>query len=260
MKWVNWLFAVVMFAFFTTAFAQEPEAATTQDLPGRLQAELDTYKNQIETLRGQPLIDVADLITGSGLNDSTLYVAVETKLNSLIAEHRAKPKDKLVAEEVNAMMRTLGSMNLKSEAVINNLLQTSTSRGIRNRAVRLLPKLVWFHERNLLMQKPDFYEPGQDLMTHRYLNLIISDDPRNSRWAAEEIYRRGGAEPVVYRKMAEILAQQQLAIKDDVHLDSLAWFCKILATYDAANSAELLSSIRTNPRTDKKLKKYAKVK
>lgn len=259
MKQVNWLLLILLFAFFGVVYAQESQVSVGQDLSSRLQAEADGYIEQITTLRGQPLIDTADLITGSGLSNAELYSAVEAKINILSAQHSAEPRRQLVAEELSAVLRTLASINPKSERVINNLIATSTSRGVRNRGLRLLPKLYWFSERNNLMQKPDFYVPGQDLMTHRYLNLIESNDPRNSRWAAEEIDRRGSAEQVVYERMAEIVEQEYLNVKNDIHLDSLAWFCKLLAKYDTQNSATLLNTIRANPRSHKKLRKYAKI-
>ncbi len=236
--------------------------AATSDLPARLQAEIDNFKTEIESLRGQQLIGSADRLTGAGISDPSLYTVVETKTKSLINEHAEKPKDKLVAEELNAMIRALGSMSTKSRDLIIGLVEGSSSRGIRNRAHRLHPKLDWFASRNVIMQKPDFYQPGQDLMTHRYLNLLASDDASMGRWGLEELDRHGGAEPVVYEKMREILSQQKNTIKNDIHLDYLAWICKLLSKYDAANSAELLKSIQNDPTDDKnvrKLKKYAKV-
>lgn len=260
MKHFNKFLMGVIFVFSSLAFAQEQGA--TNDLAARLQAEIATFKNDIATQRGDRLIDTADLLTGAGLSDAQLYSVVEAKTKELIAEHEAKPRDKIVAEELNAMIRALGSMNPASKDIIVNLVESSSSRGIRNRAHRLHPKLSWFAHRNMIMQKTDFYLPGQDLMAHRYINLLVDADYNYGRWAMEELDRRGGAEPVVYRKMAEILEQQKENIKSPAHLDYLAWITKILARYDSANSAELLKSIKNDPRKDKffqKLKKYAKV-
>lgn len=260
MRLFNRFLISIVVAFSGVVFAQENSA--TNDLASRLQAEIDGYKQSIATLRGQALMGSADLLTGSGISDSQLYAVVEAKTKELIAEHEAKPKDKIVAEELNAVVRALGSMSPKSKDIIVGLVESSSSSGIRNRAHRLHPKLDWFAQRNAIMQKPDFYQPGQDLMTHRYLNLFTYGDYRFSRWGFEELDRRGGAEPVVYKKMAEILVQQKDNIKDAEHLDYLAWITKLLSRYDSTNSAELLKSIKNDPRKDKffqKLKKYAKV-
>jgi len=246
---------------FILSYGVQAQAATS-DLQSRLQLELDTYKQEIETLRGQSLIKSADLITGSGLSDPALYAVVEAKTKSLITEHEAKPKDDVVAEELNAMIRALGSMSKDSRDLIIGLVESSSSRGIRNRAHRLHPKLDWFAQRNAIMQKADTYQPGQDLMTHRYLNLLADSDYTFGRWALEELDRRGGAEPIVYKKMGEILARDKSAIKNAVHLDYLAWICKLLSRYDATNSAELLKSIQNDPSSDKnfkKLKKYVRI-
>ncbi|MDO8342178.1 MAG: hypothetical protein Q7T48_03170 [Cellvibrio sp.] len=258
MKRVNWFLCSVLFILSCVAQAQ----AATSDLSSRLQAELDTYKQEIATLRGEALIKSADLITGSGLSDPALYSVVEAKTKSLISEHEAKPKDNVVADELNSLIRALGSMSKNSRDLIIGLVESSSSRGIRNRAHRLHPKLDWFAQRNNIMQKADSYQPGQDLMTHRYLNLLADSDYTFGRWALEELDRRGGAEPIVYKKMGEILARDKFAIKNAVHLDYLAWICKLLSRYDATNSAELLKSIQNDPSKDKymkKLKKYVKI-
>jgi hypothetical protein len=258
LKRVNWFLCSMLFILSCGVQAQ----TATSDLQSRLQVELDTYKQEVETLRGEQLIKSADLITGSGLSDPALYAVVEAKTKLLISEHEAKPKDKVVAEELNSMIRALGSISKDSRDLIVGLVESSSSRGIRNRAHRLHPKLDWFAQRNAIMQKADTYQPGQDLMTHRYLNLLVDSDYTYGRWALEELDRRGGAEPIVYKKMGEILARDKSAIKNAVHLDYLAWICKLLSRYDATNSADLLKSIQNDPSSDKnfkKLKKYVRI-
>jgi hypothetical protein len=258
LKRINGFLCGVLFLLSCGSQAQ----VAKNDLQARLQEETAIFKQEIESFRGASLIKTADLLTGSGLSDSDLYAVVEAKTKLLISEHDAKPKDKVVAEELNALIRALGSMGTASRELIAGLVESSGSSGIRNRAHRLHPKLDWFAKRNAIMQKPDTYQSGQDLMTHRYLNLLMSDDNVFGRWAMEEMARRGGAEPIVYDKMREILAQEKTSIKSDIHLDYLAWICKLLSQYDAANSAELLNSIKNNPAKDKnakKLKKYVKI-
>lgn len=251
----------ILFSFFF-ALCCVSSAYAASDLSARLQAEIDGFKQEIESSRGPQLITVADRLTGTGLSDPALQTVVETKTKLLISEHEVNPKDKTIAEELNSMIRALGSMGTGSRDLIAGLVNSSKSRGVRERALRLPAQMDWYVKRNALMQKPDFYQPGQDLMTHRYLNLLASGDSAMGRWGLEELDRRRGAEPVVYAKMREILAQEKSAIKDAVHLDYLAWICKLLGRYDAANSKELLQSIQNDPREDKffkKLKKYAKV-
>lgn len=257
MKRVQHIFFSFFFAFCCVTYTQ-----AASDLPARLQIEIDSFKKEIETLRGPALIGSADRLTGTGLSDPALSAVVETKTKLLMSEHASNPKDKTIAEELSTLIRTLGSMNPNSRDVFAGLVETSKSRGVRERALRLPAQLDWYARRNSIMQKPDFYQPGQDLMSHRYLNLLASGDSTMARWGMEELDRRRGAEQVVYVKMREILTQEKESIKDAVHLDYLAWICKLLGRYDAANSAELLKSIQNDPRNDKffkKLKKYAKV-
>ncbi len=255
MKKLLGVFGVVLFALSIVVNAE----VESSDLAKRTEAETSGYLLKIESLRGQQLIDAADAISGSGLNDSKLYSVIEAKLNVLDAEHASDPKNKLVAEELNSVMRALGSMGAKASSTVDRILKTSSSRGVRERAVRLIPKLSWYEQRNAVMQKADYYAPDQDFMTHRFINLILSDDPSNGRWAAEEIVRHNGTQPIVYRKMAEVLEQQYLNIKSDVHLDELAWFCKLLSRYDGKDSAGVLTTIKQNPATNKKLVKYISI-
>jgi hypothetical protein len=252
-----------LLALFSMAFANFALAEIASDLPKRLQAEIDEFKKDLETLRGEALIGAADRLTGSGISNPALYKIVEAKTKTLITEHDTNPKNDVIANELNAVIRALGSMSPNAHDIIHGLVETAHSRGIRNRAVRLYPKLPWFEKRNKIMQNPDSYQPGQDLMTYRYLNLLSSDDYSIGRWGLEELDRRRGAEAPVYVKMREILARDKSNIKDETHLDYLAWICKLLGRYDAANSTELLKSIQDDPQDNKffkKLKKYAKVK
>jgi hypothetical protein len=249
----------VLLAFALVCYVPQTFA---NDMAERLQTEVDEFKKAIESSRGAPLISAADLLTGTGLSDLSLYAIVEEKTKSLIAMHKSHPKDNAIAEEVAAMIRAMASMNTQSHNLIVDLVQSSSSRGLRNRAHRLAPKLNWFEKRNKIMQIPDSYQPGQDLMTHRYLNLLASGDYTLGRWALEEIERRGGAEPTVYEKMREILNRDKSSIQNDIHLDYLAWICKLLSRYDAAGSRELLSSIENDPSKNKqirKLKKYINI-
>lgn len=220
MKIINCIFYAATICFSAATLAQtvgvsapSSQPAKTNDLAARLLNERNDLKKIIESERGTTLMQAADIITGSGLSDPELYAAVEQKAKILIAEHKADPENDVVANELNDVMRALGAMNLSSKDLIEPLIKGATSRGVRERALRLVPKLYWYQQRNLVMQKAEFYEPGQDLMTHRYINLLVSDDPTFGRWALEELTRRGGTrDSIVYKKMGEILQAQKANI------------------------------------------------
>lgn len=240
--------------FFFSLGAQSAIASVEE----RIKAEIATFKEDIQTESSVKLITTADLITGSGLSDEALYKVVEARTKQAYEAHMANPKDKQLARDLNALVRAYASFGKSdSRDFIVNLVSTSKSRGVRNRAHRLHPKLYWFKKRNELMQDTTYYKEDQDLMTHRFMGLVKSEDPTLRRWAAEEIVRRGGTEEMVYTAMDEILKAEAGDIKSDMHLDSLAWFCKILARYDLENHKETLLSIQNDPKSHKKLKKYA---
>ncbi len=245
------LFLTFLIVFFTkNVFA---------DLNSLVEAEIEMFKDGIQNKFGHELIDLADLLTGTGLTDEKLFRLVEERTKSEYSAHLFSPRDKYVARNLNALVRAYASFGREeSRDFIVDLVDTSNSRGVRNRAHRLHPKLDWFKQRNKLMQNRNYYKEGQDLMTHRYMSLVKSSDSRMRRWAAEEIKRRGGTEQIVYLAMGEILKEEGKNIRSNVHLDALAWFCRILAKYDTENHKELLLAIQKDSGYHKKLQKYAR--
>ena len=229
------------------------------DLDTLIEKETEMFKGGIGLKQDQELIALADLLTGSGLNDDGLYKAVEKRTKEEYAKHLDNPKEKQTANNLNALIRAYGSFGRgESQDFIVSLASSAKSRGVRNRAHRLNKKLDWFSKRNELMQDRSYYKPGQDLMTHRFMALVVDSDPRMRRWASEEINRRGGTGDIVYVAMANILKEEGKNFESGDHLDSLAWYCKMLAKYKPAENAELLSSIQSDKGYNKKLRKYAR--
>ncbi len=241
------------------SFVQAASSTMQSDLSERLRVEKEGFIKDISTQNAEGLINTADLISGSGLSDKDLYAAVENRINEKHQDFLSNPKNDTVAKEINALMRALASIDPKAGDFIQKM-DESTSRGIRERAVRLLPKLYWFGQRNALMQRTDFYEPGQNLMTYRLMNLIASDDPLMRRYGSEEINRRNGAEPIIYKKMAERLEKDRTVVNNSgaIAIDAYSWFCRILRDYDRQNSQPILSSIVNDPAINSKIKKYAR--
>ncbi len=242
--------AILCFFIALNAFA---------DLETLLSDEIKAFKNGLEVKQDIELIALADLLSGSGISDDELYSVVEERTRNEYAKHISNPRDKQVAKNFNALMRAYGSFGkLESSEFIISVVSSSKSRGVSNRAHRLHPKLGWFKRRNELMQNKAYYKEGQDLMTHRFMGLINDSDPSMRRWASEEIKRRGGTEGVVYSAMANTLKEEGKNIKSASHLDSLAWYCKILAKFSPQEHGDLLLEIQSGGGYHKKLKKYAR--
>ena len=240
--------------FFSACSSQ----AADSGLEERLTQEIARFEDGIENKQGPELIAEADLLTGRGFTDPNLYEVVEKRTKEEYARHLASPRDKQIARNLNSLVRAYGSFgNTDSQAFIQSLVSTAKSRGVRNRAHRLHPKLGWFKKRNELMQNKAYYNDDQKLMTHRFMGLILSNDYSYRRWGSEEINRLGGSEDIVYQAMANTLREEAKNIQNDLHLDSLAWFCKILARYDSANQKELLTMITSDKNYHRKLRKYA---
>lgn len=232
------------------------------DVNPLLEAEVHRYKSELEQKSGKDLIVLADLLSGSGIGDDELYEVVESRTKQEFEYHVENPKDRVSAKVLNSLLRAYASFGREeSRSFLVGVVEKSKSRGVRNRAHRLQPKLGWYAERNKLMQDFSGYKAGEDLMTQRYINLLASDDDRLGRWAAEEIDRRKGAENRVYQTLAALIEKNALAASSKpsaVRLDAYAWYCKILARYDAENNKDLLLEIQKNKSYHKKLKKYAR--
>ncbi len=249
---VNKVIVTTMLSFFIAlnAFA---------DLEALLGDEVNGFKNGMKVKQDAELIALANLLVGSGITDDELYSIVEKRTKDEYSKHISNPRAKQVAKTFNALIRAYGSFGRsESRDFLINVVSSSRSRGVVGRAQRLYPKLAWFKKRNELMQDKTYYKEGQALMTHRFLGLVNDSDPTMRRWASEEIKRRGGTDGVVYNVMANTLKEEGKSIKSNSHLDSLAWYCKILAKYSSQEHGDLLLAIQSDSGYHKKLKKYAR--
>ena len=246
------LIVVMTHAVYATEKASPLNSEAVTQL---LDQELQQYIDQVTTLRGKELIAAADIISGAGRTDPALYDAVESKLTELKELHYADKKNKLLSREVNSLMRTLGSISPKSSTIISELLEGSHSRGIRNRAVRLLPKLSWYDSRNEIMMKSVDFDNGDNLMAYRFYNLVDSELATMVRWASEEIARRKGTEQFVYDRMYDVI-NKHYKTQNPVMLDAVAWNCKIVKLYDTQQATQILNPIIAGGGYHKKINKY----
>ena len=255
-----YLLILVLLFQFNSSFAQ----GNTNGLQSRLDNETSSFVEKINQQHDKELIKTADLIAGTGITDQKLFDALEVKINDTIEQYStSKGKGKRdLARELNALMRAIGAVGAGKDetiTIINSIRGASNSSGIRNRAHRLVPKLSWYKSRNKIMGSPENYQPNQKLMTHKFANLVASNQPRMGRWAAEEIFRRRGSEEIVYMKMMEALEKGKYTT-DPVKIDMLSWYSKTLKKYysESESASELLSNISNDGIVHKKLRRYAR--
>lgn len=227
------------------------------DLQARNQAIISEFAAGLQTKRGQALIDLADEISSTAIVTPELTARLKSLTESLL-EEQILNGDKTVANELNSVMRAYASMGASSEAksLIQRTLDTSTSRGVRNRALRLLPKLDWYAKRNQIASDATYYKPEQKIETHRLLGWLADSDPTLQRYAMEEIGRNGGAEKAVYELIAKKLDENRYWNTGGNELDAIAWMAKTLSNYARSDYKELLTSIKQDKKVNKKVKKY----
>ena len=229
------------------------------DVNALLRSEIDAYKDGINKLSGQELIILADQLSGSGVVDEELYTVVRERTKKEFTNHFGY-SDKTQLKATVSLIRALGSFGrFEDRAFFLDMTQSGKARGIRNRAKQSNKKLGWFKKRNEIMQDTSYYEEGQKLSTHKFLALIHSKDLTMRRWAAEEINRRGGADNVVFKTMAKMVREEAPTATDKVHLDTMAWFCRVLSTHDAINHREFLIDLKNSAQVPYKIKKHIKI-
>lgn len=246
--------------FSHTVFSADTHAVKSDNLKTRLQNELDGFYKAIQENTGSSLIVTADKISGAGLDDDKLFKLVDKKLNELLKQHLATPKNNEISLQINALLRSYVSSGKKESLIwADRLLNESKSRGVRNRALRIKNKLSWYQQRNAIMQNPEYYAPSQELMTHRFLNLLNSEDLPLARWGAEEIGRNGGSEAVVFDHMRAYVDSNARKTLTNLELDLIAWYCKTLKKFDLEKSKALLQGLSGDKSVHKKIRKYARI-
>ncbi len=235
-------------------------ATSSEQLKELQLAEVAGYIERVNSQRGEALMTTADLITGSGTVSYTLYAVVEAKILELDEQLHERTGRKLeAANALSKLIRSLAALSPESEVLLEDMWHNSKSRRVRNRAKSLvLQRLGWYQRRNEIMQNADSYQPGQALMTHRYLNLLAHDDITYGRWAAEEIARRDGAETAVYDEMANILKSRPRVKLEKLAMDTYSWYCKTLRKYGEGDYSDVLAEIAAAPDTESKMQRHCK--
>jgi hypothetical protein len=231
-----------------------------ESLETLLQQELDGYIQLLNDAEGEALADAANQITSSGLSDQRLFDTVKHKLISKHQEQMADTsKNKVIVHQVVTMLRTLASSgDSQYYPTLDNIQQESKNRAIRNRAKHVKNKISFYHDRNRLMQDMQNHIAGQSLHSTRLLNLLNNSSLVMNRFAAEEIVRKGSAEPVIQDWIYDRLQKQIHQPKDKLHIDTLAWYCKVLGTVNKEKYTEFLTDITKDKTINAKIRKHAK--
>ena len=214
----------------------------------------------LRAAQSDELILIADKISGLGVTDAQLHQQIGQRIHSEYKRYKEGEKNRKQLNRIGALMRAYASFGrVDSQRLLIALSAKHQAKPVRKRALGLLRDLDWYVRRNEIMQKPESYKSGQSLMTHRFLNLLASEDQAMRRWSLEEMYRQGGAEKEVYDEMEAILRREAATAKAGVHLDFLAWICKIFVHFDSRQRGRVLAQIR-NGSFPSKLQRHAKLK
>lgn len=246
------LLLIVVFAF--------PFSATAADLEDQLLQEVDGYIDALVKAEDNDLIAVAREITSSGLSDVRLFDNVKTILENKHQELLTEPDDdELLIYQTMTIVRTLASSgNDMYMPVLYNIMRESNSRGVRNRAKHVLSKIKFYRDRNAIMQNMDSHVDGQSLQSTRMLNLLKNDNLIMSRFASEEIVRKGSAEPAVQEWIAQRLEERVHKVQGKLAIDTYAWYCKVLGTVNKTKYADFLTTLINDKSVDSKIRKHAK--
>ncbi len=243
---------IVLFIFSAPAFST--------DLQGQLDAEVNQFITELEQAEGSDLVDISNRITSSGLSDKRLFDNVKNIILTKHIDIMSKSKnEELVIRQVVALLRTLASSgNYEYSSTLERLVLESSNRSIRNRAKHVMNKIGFYQQRNQLMQNLEGHSNSQSLHTTRILNLLESDDLIMNRFAAEEIFRAGSAAPVVQEWIATRLKRDLHNAESKLHIDTLAWYCKVLGLVNKPKYSGFLKEIVKDKSVDSKIRKHTK--
>jgi len=237
-----------------------PITGFSADMQSLLQQELDGYITELKNANNGGLADVGSRITSSGLSDKRLFDNVR---DVLLSKHQAQltreRSNKVVINEVVVLLRTLTSSGDASYmSIVNQILEESSNRAIRNRAKHMQKKIGFYNDRNRVMQDMSSHVEGQSLHTTRLLNLLKSDNLIMSRFGAEEIVRQGSADPVIQEWVANRLQEKVRKGGDKLQIDTLAWYCKVLGTVNKPKYFDFLTGIAEDKEVASKIRRHAK--
>lgn len=234
-------------------------ATAQQDLEELHRAEVDHYIGALNTTDLNQIAVTADLISGSGVSAPQLFDVVNNDILEFHQQQLQDSRNKPLAKAMDSLLRALASSGDSSyTTTFNKVLNESKSRMSRNRAKQGLSKVSWYKSRNQIMQEMNNHQPGQTLESTRFLNLLSDNSPIYNRYAAEELYRRGSAEPVVLKKIAANLQRDRDKNLDGVELDAAAWYCRVLGKLGKEDYRGLIESLASDSSAHKKLRKHCK--
>lgn len=87
------------------------------------------------------------------------------------------------------------------------------------------------------------------------LNQLLSGSPVSIRAAAEDIYRQGGAAPLVLDTLAEILLENA-GERSRTYIDALSWDCNALGASGDGRYYDAVHQVAQNRSNERKLRKY----
>ena len=233
--------------------------AFSEGISNPFMEEIDAYKAGINSESYGTITRTAKQISASGLTNTSLFDNIEKVLLDFHQKQIASSKDESLVNPAIALMRALGSSgNDKYAVTLNMILDESPSRASRNRAKHVLGKIPWYRRRNAIMQDLANHNPDQSLQSTRFINLLTSGDYIFQRYAAEEIYRMGNAEPVVMELMASDLKKGASGEQGKLHVDTMAWYCRVLAKVARTEYHNFIQGLADDKNTHRKIKRHCR--
>ncbi|MBQ0712027.1 MAG: hypothetical protein KBT53_03610 [Porticoccus sp.] len=236
-----------------------PLVGLGEDVDQLLTAEIDQYISGLQSDNINTVEITANKISASGLSDSRLFVEVEQAIDKYHKKQMITPKDEAWVPVMTSLLRALGSSgDNKYISVLNRIVDESSSRGTRNRAVRAATKVSWYAKRNRIMQDMKNHQPGTSLITTRYLNLFTYSDQIMNRYAAEEIYRLDEADEILLGKVMSDLNKGATQDLGGHHADVMAWYCRVLGKLAKDKYGEDIQRLIDNKSVHKKIRKHCR--
>ncbi len=217
--------------------------------------EVNQYIKKIKSSNIITRIEAAKEISNSGLTDPLLFDLIN---DILLNKYITASGEKNIIDEISWLCKALASSgNPKYKSTLEEISTNSSDMKIQNYALQSLNLVDDYAQRNKDIASTKYVDPDLSPESIRLINMIKSDIITLKRDGAKKIFRSGAPDEKVYDIVnGELLELFNTNLQDNTAVDTMAWFCKVLAASGHTKYTATLEQISSTT-DNSKLKRYA---
>jgi CII-binding regulator of phage lambda lysogenization HflD len=216
--------------------------------------DVETLMNGLRSGSGAHRIQIAKVITESGIEDQALYEQIAALLQ---AGYPVAAKSEQV-DEMSWLCKALAaSGNLRYKTLLEEISDKAPSMKLQHYADQSAEMIEEYAERMQIMNATETWDEDLSVEENRLVNMLNSDKLRLKMDAAKTIVRSIGVDEKVFEALASELSNMVAAGRSGfVEIDTMSWMCKALAVSGNPKYAQTLQQVHDDTGSFK-LKGYA---